>query len=454
MKKHLLTLIVILFPLPAFANQAPPSDTASSHYLAVLPAEEVMIKILSALPSVQHAQAGIALSEAERRRLESGPYEWNIGGETAKRRVSGDGRYNEYNVTLERPLRWIGKAQKDTELGSKTIELSEASYQETLHEAARTLLSDWFEYLREYHAMQRLDEQVELYSRLLNDINKRLQSGDIPRMEALLAETEYKRLQATQQQAKQRTTLQRIKLEKKYAGLPVTLPYTTLASLPPPIQSIQPWVTQLLDDNHAITGAQLATVKARLQVERSTLEQTPDPTLSLRYSSERSNEEKIIGIAISIPLPGEGRRADQAASAAQLSMAHENERQIRTLAEQEAYSLIARFNDNQRIAITLAQIARQAQETATLINKAYMLGESPFADTLLAGRQALEAQQAAEDAHLGTLEIYAQLLLDTHKLWASQKQETDNTTLPDHASTNPPQHFSLFPQTSETTLTP
>ena len=433
MKKRLLLLLSPWLVSSVFAGQ---SSTQTNTYLSVLPPEQITLEILNTLPDTQNAQAGITFSTAERTRLENGPYEWSVGGESARRRVSGDGRYNEYAVTIERPVRWFGKAQKDAELGEKTLQISVAGFEDALHESARTLLAEWFNYLRVYHASLRINQQVTLYERLMDDIQKRFQKGDIPKLEVLLAETEYKRLQVAQQQAAQAVTLQRIKLDTMYAGLPTTLPYTALPPLPPRIDNPQHWMTQLLEDNHAINGARLSTAKAKLQAERSTLEKTPDPTLSVRYSSERSNEERVLGVAISIPLPGENRRADQTASAAQLTMAYEKERQVRTLAEQEASSLIAQFNHQQAIASTQILVAKEASDTTVLIKKAYMLGETAFSDTLLASRQSLEAQQAAEEAHLNTLELYARILLDTHQIW-SRSTIDSSAPLPAVTYSNP-----------------
>jgi len=60
-----------------------------------------------------------------------------------------------------------------------------------------------------------------------------------------------------------------------------------------------------------------------------------------------------------------------------------------------------------------AQIAR----SAVLQSRAYALGESPLADLLLARRNALEAQLAADGAVLDEMQSHAKLLLDAHQLW-------------------------------------
>ncbi|MCL2877139.1 MAG: TolC family protein, partial [Betaproteobacteria bacterium] len=152
--------------------------------------------------------------------------------------------------------------------------------------------------------------------------------------------------------------------------------------------------------------------------ERSALERMPDPTVALRYANERSGEDRIFGVGISIPLPGEARRAGYAGALAQLDQARQEEIRIRNKIEREARQLLAQVIAAKNIAATQAQIRDQAQSNAALVMKAYTLGESAFADTLLASRQALEATQAAETAHLDALELHARFLLDTHRIWS------------------------------------
>ncbi|MCL2643920.1 MAG: transporter, partial [Betaproteobacteria bacterium] len=86
--------------------------------------------------------------------------------------------------------------------------------------------------------------------------------------------------------------------------------------------------------------------------------------------------------------------------------------------------LLAQTITAKKIAATQAQIRQQAQSNAALVMKAYTLGESAFADTLLASRQALEATQDAETAYLDALELHARLLLDTHRIWSLESERS------------------------------
>jgi len=419
-----LTLIGAAAGTPALAEEAPASAVAAFRYPAELPPEAAVRETLARLPELQAARAGIDYSAAERRRLESGPYEWNLRGETARRRIRQEGNSHDYEIAVERPLRWFGKAEKDEELGRQAMTLAEAAYADAWHEAGRELLAAWFEVLREERAALRVAEQAELSGKLIDGMQKRVRSGESPKMELLLAQTEHERLIAVHQQAAQRATLARIALEQKYPGLPLP-PDSSGTPLPEisgeDMQAVD-WVAHIVADNHELEQAQAQTRQKRLLVERGALDRKPDPTVSLRYTTEQDNDTRIVGIAVSIPLPGAARGAAQAGALAQHDKALQEEARVRGKIEREARQLVAQARAARNIAATQARIRQQAQSNAALVSKAYTLGESAFADTLLANRQALEAAQVAETAHLDALERHARILLDAHRIWALEHE--------------------------------
>ena len=404
-------------PFSAMATVAVPA-VPMFPYPAELPPEAAVREALAQLPELLAARANIDYSAAERRRLQSGQYEWNVRFDPAQRRTRQDGNFRDYEVSVDRPVRWFGKSGKDGELGQQAMALADATYADTWYEAGRALLAAWFALLREERIALRVSEQVALSGQFLDGMQKRVRAGDTPKMEQLLAQTEHQRLIAAQQQAEQRAKLARIVLEQKYPGL--LMPLISASAMPPlpdiPSENID-WAAHIVAGNHELEQAQVQVRQKQLLAERSALERMPDPTVALRYTNERSGEDRIFGVGISIPLPGEARRAGYAGALAQLDQARQEEIRIRNKIEREARQLLAQAIAAKNIAATQAQIRDQAQSNAALVMKAYTLGESAFADTLLASRQALEATQAAETAHLDALELHARLLLDTHRIW-------------------------------------
>ena len=404
----------------AFPEPAGIAATAAAfRYPAALPPESAVRSALARLPELQAARAGIDFSAAERQRLQSGEYEWMLSGETARRRVRGEANSRDWEIAAERPLRWFGKAKKDAELGQHAMTLAAADYANAWREAGRELLAAWFELLREERAALRVAEQVAVGERLLDSIQKRERAGELPKMELLLAQTEHEHLIAEQQQAVQRAMLARAALEHKYPGLPLppTVSDTPLPEIHDSMEQVD-WVERIVAESRELKQAQARTQEKRLLAERIALERQSDPSISLRYTSEQNNETRIVGVGISIPLPGKARSAAHAGALAQFNQAHFEEMGLRNKVEREARRLVAEARAAGNFAATQARIRKQTHLSAALTGKVYLLGESHFTDTLLASRQALETTQSAETAHLDALEHHARLLLDARLIWA------------------------------------
>ena len=99
------TLPYVILLLPALAVAAPPDDTPD------LPPRAQVVDALQRSPLVRAAGAQINVEEARGRKLDAGPHEWNLRLIEQQRRVRLDpaGRYNEWEVGIERALRLPGK---------------------------------------------------------------------------------------------------------------------------------------------------------------------------------------------------------------------------------------------------------------------------------------------------------------------------------------------------------
>ncbi|MBK6653710.1 hypothetical protein [Zoogloea sp.] len=120
-----------------------------------LPPEVQVFAALRSNPAVSAADEHIEAQEARARRLGAGPYEWTLGlGEQNRRvRSTAEGRYTEWDVGLERTVRLPGKRDLDQQLGAAGIATARVGRGEALHEAGRSLLAMWFDWLREESAV-------------------------------------------------------------------------------------------------------------------------------------------------------------------------------------------------------------------------------------------------------------------------------------------------------------
>lgn len=418
--KHRWTRALVAAACTAMAAQA--QAQAQAEPPAVLPPTGTVEQVLSQLPQVRAAAAGIALAQARSQRLQAGPHDWVAKAGTDRRRDQVGGRFMETEVALETGMRWPAKVAADRQLGTMEMQLGQLGHADAWHEAARALLADWFDALRDTRTAELLEEQARLMARQLALTRRRVETGDAAALELLAAQAEEARVQALRTRAQAQARLRRQTLLRHYPGLPDPADWLTAQSTPWPASAQDGdatlWVERILDDNHELERAHARAELARLQAQRTQQEQRPDPTLGVRATRERSGQERVLGIYVSLPLGGAGRAADARMAQAQAEVAEQEWAQTRQRVEADAWRTASEAGQAQA---TLAQQRRaleQVRQSADLQARAYALGESPLSDLLLAQRSTLDARLAAETAAFDAMQASARLLLDAHQLWA------------------------------------
>jgi outer membrane protein, heavy metal efflux system len=385
-----------------------------------LPPTEVVARVLRANPTVQAAAGQVRVEEANRDRLEAGPYEWNVRFGAHQRRVypSGgpDERYNEWNAQLERPLRLPGKSSADTELGALGVAIAETGQGDALHETSRALLKYWFVWLKESAAAAQWNEQFALLERQTRAVQRRQQLGDAARLEAVQAEAALAQAEAQLAQARARQTTAGEDLRRRFPGLPLNEP-GNIAEPQPIAGSESEWLEAILEHSHELGVARGETRRAQIAAGRAGSDRLPDPTVGVQMARERGGEEHVLGAYIAIPLPGGARHAVASAALAEADVANRRE----AAATQKTTAEAAALYHSARAALTSWNASRSAAErlsrAADMTARAYQLGEGNLNDLLAARRLANEAQLAARLSQLDALELRYRLLLDAHQLW-------------------------------------
>ena len=416
--KHLLFAFLILVNLGTPCAQG--GETLPAYPSDLPPLDQALLAIRQA-PQAQAAHALIDAEAAQRDSLEAGPHEWAVRLEGSRRHTqavagSPEQRYHEWRAGLERPLRLPSKAAIDAKIGAQGVVQANAAFGEALHETARSLLKGWFSWLREREAVQQWQLQSESLGQQQQATRRRVQLGDAPRLELLQSEAASAQAQAALAQAKLRTNVAAAELGARSPAL--KLPADLALTQPQPLAgSLAEWREHMLEHNHELLLARAQTQRARLLASRADAERTPDPTLGFHIGADRSGEEKLSGVSLSIPLPGAARSANArrtsalaAASAQQeaATLAKINAEIASTFASgQAAYEAWQRAED----------AAQRIEQAATLTARARTLGEAGLGDLLLAQRQANEARLGANSAQLDALEARYRLYVDTHQLW-------------------------------------
>jgi cobalt-zinc-cadmium efflux system outer membrane protein len=378
------------------------------------------LQVQSALDSnvnVMTAETGVHLEQSNQRKWEAGNHEFNLRAGSARRNIANTGqRLKEWDVAVERPVRLFGKSTLDIDIGAVGVERAEFALGDARHEAGRTLLHLWFNWLREMVQTDQWRQQVEMLREQADMTGKRLLAGDVPKMELNLAEAAMAQAQVSLQQARMRSELAAAELHRQFPAL--TLPQHPGTSEPQPVEhDLEYWKSHILADNHLLGMARADTRIQELLAKRSSADRMPDPTIGVRYSSEMGGNEKVTGVYMSVPFSVGLRSATAESAGYQAEIAIEREVGIRQQVENDIYSTYTRATGSYAAWRQARDAAASMLHNAELMSRAYSLGESGLPQVLNARRLALESALAETVTQLDANEAHYRLLLDAHQLW-------------------------------------
>ncbi|MFV0371616.1 MAG: TolC family protein [Azonexus sp.] len=421
--KHLVRLVLGTFLLagnPAFAV----NDHGAGTIGADLPASAQVDAVLLAHPLVLAAGAGVREQEANRDRLRAGPYEFTVTATTGRRHDRTEReRTREHEIGIERAFRLPGKAARDAEIGAAGISEARYALGDARHETARLLLARWFDWQRAAAAVGDWQAQVDNLRVQRGVAEKKVKLGESARLELL--QTEAQLFQGEAELARLQNEMAQVTVDWQQSFPGIALPQTPIEVKPQalPVDAARhaAWRTRLLGENHELAVARSSAHKSRLQAGRLDAERLPDPSLGLAVGRERNGEERIVGLQLSIPLPGAGRSADARAGLAAAEAAAAREAQALLRAESSARQTIQSALSSHGQWQRLDEVAQRLDENVRLLEKAWRLGEGQFNELQQTRRQAIDARLAATRARLDANEARYRLLLDMHVLWPEEE---------------------------------
>jgi outer membrane protein TolC len=163
--------------------------------------------------------------------------------------------------------------------------------------------------------------------------------------------------------------------------------------------------------------AQLQLDQAELNASRARANRLPDPTVGVFTASEAYSNEKIVGVSLSIPIPGRYRNHQLGLALDQVNTARALRDRQQRLIEMEVAEAYADATGNYERWRLAEESAAKTRESANLTQRAYSLGEVDLQTLLLSRRQAVEALDSALDARVSALTSYNRLLVDAHLIW-------------------------------------
>lgn len=397
--------------------------------LAALAAHAQGVATPGFLPSTAQASAWIEADSAVARARHSGeaanhagaaiaasPHEWTARVQAQRRSYQDSvARSNEWTAQLERPIRVNGKAGLDRQLRDLEVELGRARVGEARHEAARALSDAWTAVIvaQRQHAL--LKEQLAIAVNNLDVVRKRQRAGDASLLDANIAEGEIGSIAREVSQAATDVKKAEAVLRVRFSAV---VPEGIV--LPPPQEPIWPearWRERVLEEADPLKSAESEWKRAGVSASRARADRVPDPTVGVYTAKEAMRNERVVGLSLSIPLPGTYRseRSLQAAKEADALQAAQD--QVKREIELEAAQTYAEATGSLERWRIASETARLSGESARLMQRAYSLGEADLQALLLARRQASDAARAALQAQGEAVRWEMRLLIDAHLIW-------------------------------------
>jgi outer membrane protein TolC len=392
--------------LGATATWAAPAD---------LPDARSVLAALDNHPQVRAAEARLRAAQAEHGRLRAGSHEFGLRLNVQRRAVNAGPDHHEWEAAIERGLRLPGKTRLDERIGALGVEEAEARLGDARHETAKQLLTLWYANLQAQTEVRLWREQLALLEAEGRIVQTRIKSGDAAPLQRLQIEAALAQAASQLGQAEARARTALAELSRNFPELPAPADQAAEPVLPDGGEA--EWLERALAHNHARLAAQLAAARAGLIAQRAGADRQPDPVIGLRYAHEQGGDERVLGVSLSIALPGEGRRAMASLLAAEAEQLVEAEAGVRRRLGAEASANWLRAAGALESYRRLTQAAEAAARHAELTRRAHALGELGLSEVLLTRRTALETRIATEQARLAANEAIARLLLDAHRLW-------------------------------------
>lgn len=392
---------------------------------ADLPPHEQVDSALDRHINVLNAQSQLQVAQISRRKREMGEYEVTARGSVAADQFTSPAEtYRDWEIALERPFRLPNKMLIDGDIGAEGVTRGENLLGDARHEASRTLLRMWFNWLRERAQATQWQQQVDILEQQAVLTEKRIKAGDVPRMEANQVNAVLAQARVALQQARLRAELAANDLKRQFVAIQMTNDIPSLE--PQPVaQDLDYWRGIILAHNHELGWVQAEQRLFGKLAERARAERLPDPTLGVRYASQLSGGQKISGIYFSIPLSTGLRSANADNAAQEAQSATEREQALRMRLDGDIYTAYTQAANSYRIWQQARDAAVALHQNAELVARAYSLGESSLGETLTARRQALESSLSEHLARLDANEARYRLLLDAHQLWADPDHHED-----------------------------
>lgn len=413
-------------PFPAAAQEMAPATTSAlpaADQWDDLPPPEKVAEALDNHPAVTAAGARVSAARAQKNMLVKGSQEINISGSYLRRTVDYEGGYNEFDVSVTRPVRLPAKARLDRKTGDYTVSVAQNRAEDMRHQTSLELETLWFDWLTAGDLVRNDQETVANLDRAAKAVHRRVELRDAAQLDIDQASSALALAQGQLADSIARRDEARTVLEASFPELPLPAEPPALLAPHAPAETIEQLGALVISRSHEIGAARSEADRMDAIARRTKADRMPDPSVGFRLFSERGGQEKGVGVLASMPLGGGYRRAAASQASAEASAARMDLANVRRTVE--ATSNADMSNARTRLAAweSMAKASERARAAADRTRKGYQLGAIDLSDLLYAERQANDARRTEIAARGEARRAVMKLLIDSHTLWAPNEPD-------------------------------
>ncbi|QEY16274.1 TolC family protein [Cellvibrio sp. KY-GH-1] len=393
--------------------------------------------------------------------------------------LAGADKSREWNLELERSLQLPGKGAASRREAQALRQLADADEQAGLRLAITELIDSYLDALHASASLALLQQELAFALANLHAVEYRVKAGDAPALDARLAAAESQALQQELSQAQQaahnrwtsfrlrypaasvpafalaldtsaraddgeKIATESLTTENKPVKSPGSVKSMPVKSMPvnptvvnwaaanwtvvdsPALQAIPTprlvdgdlslWQERLLSQQPALQQADASLKAASAAADKAKRERIPDPSIAVYSGRESFGEESVVGLRLSMPIPGSQRtQAMRQGYAEEAAARADKELLLRSLRAQAENHYRQTHSDYQRWQLA-TQMTNNLGENARLLHKAYRLGEQDLQGLLLGQQQHTRAALAEVESRVQALRSYYQLQIAAGEL--------------------------------------
>lgn len=395
--------------------------SAKSELDQILPPLDAIKQSLSRHPTVRSAIADQDYANFAGQGLKLGQ-PWTVRAGMQLRNSNpqdGQTKSNSYepNFGVEKQIRLPGKYRLDQDLAQRGMSIAELKYEDAKHEVAKTLLNQWFAYMRSALQLTRLEEQQARIQHYMQMTQQRIRAGDAPRLELMLLSNESRQIEEQYMQAKTAYYQAQQLLSRDYQGKIPEHWSSDVIKIRPLEYTQTEWIQQVLSANHELELAKTQAAQQDALVKREKLNRVANPTVGVGYSREQSGIENLMSVSVSIPLASRQVRIASGMAMAEAQKANFEIGRVENRLRQETQYWFTQMESATVRSEQAQQNLAQLQQQHGLMQKAYKLGELSLNELLLHSQQLVDARGRIDQAKIDYAESLSLLLLNSHQLW-------------------------------------